>query len=257
MIRKDNAQLPEKLISLINHLLMNIQRDPCHRLQAKTQQVIYDSFGPRTDRQATSARGWLAVITARYVLSIFEQALSDEDHPRKLIEMAEATLRGNLRVEDAIHEAAEGHEIAGRLWGREDTEVTWNAYLAGTAAHRALAGPAWVVDGNYAKVRDIIWPRADTLIWLELPLAVVLWRLFWRTVRRVVTREELWNGNKETFRGAFFSKDSLLVYVFKSRKKHRQTYPDLFRQPEYSHLRLIHFRTAAQVESWLDTLIAR
>ncbi|MHB8856554.1 MAG: P-loop NTPase family protein [Bellilinea sp.] len=121
----------------------------------------------------------------------------------------------------------------------------------------ALAGSAWVVDGNYAKVRDIIWPRADTLIWLELPLAVVLWRLFWRTVRRVVTREELWNGNKETFRGAFFSKDSLLVYVFKSRKKHRQTYPDLFRQPEYSHLRLIHFRTAAQVESWLDTLIAR
>ena len=119
----------------------------------------------------------------------------------------------------------------------------------------ALAGPAWVVDGNYAKVRDIIWPRADTLIWLELPLTVVLWRLFRRTVRRVVTREELWNGNKETFRGAFFSKDSLLVYVFKSRKKHRQTYPDLFRQPENSHLRLIHFRTAAQVKSWLDTLI--
>ncbi len=120
----------------------------------------------------------------------------------------------------------------------------------------ALAGPAWVVDGNYAKVRDIIWPRADTLIWLELPLAVVLWRLFWRTLRRVVTREELWNGNKETFRGAFFSQDSLLVYVFKSRKKHRQTYPDLFQQPEYSHLRLIHFRTTAQVKSWLDTLIA-
>ncbi len=121
----------------------------------------------------------------------------------------------------------------------------------------ALTGPAWVVDGNYAKVRDIIWPRADTLIWLELPLAVVLWRLFWRTLRRVVTREELWNGNKETFRGAFFSQDSLLVYVFKSRKKHRQTYPDLFQQPEYSHLRLIHFRTTAQVKSWLDTLIAK
>ena len=121
----------------------------------------------------------------------------------------------------------------------------------------ALAGPAWVVDGNYAKVRDIIWPRADTLIWLELPLVVVLWRLFWRTLRRVVTREELWNGNKETFRGAFFSQDSLLVYVFKSRKKHRQTYPDLFQQPEYSHLRLIHFRTTAQVKSWLDTLIAK
>lgn len=137
-------QIPENVKSLIDLLLVQIRSDSLHRLQAQKRQEIYEAFGPRTDRQATSARGWLAVITARYVLSIFEQALSGEDHPRKLIEMAEATLRGNLRVEDAIHEAAEGHEIAGRLWGREDTEVTWNVYLAGTAAHRALAEAAGV-----------------------------------------------------------------------------------------------------------------
>lgn len=137
-------QVPEKPDSLINHLVINIQRDPHHHIPAQKRQEIYEAFGPRTDRQATSARGWLAVITARYVLSIFEQALPEETNPRKLIEMAEATSRGNLRVEDAIREAAEGHEIAGRLWGREDTEVTWNTYLAGTAAHRALAEAAGV-----------------------------------------------------------------------------------------------------------------
>src|SRR5579871_6058918 len=34
----------------------------------------------------------------------------------------------------------------------------------------ALSGPAWAVDGNYSKVRDIVWPRADTVIWLDYPL---------------------------------------------------------------------------------------
>lgn len=131
-------QIPDNLKFLINLLLMNIQSDPHHRLPVQKRQEIYAAFGPKTDHQANCVRGWLAVITARHVLSIFEQALPDEDNPRKLIEMAETTLRGKLYVEDAIHEAAEGHEIAGRLWGHEETEVTWNVYLAGTAAHRAL-----------------------------------------------------------------------------------------------------------------------
>jgi len=110
-------QVPEKPDPLINHLVINIQRDPHHHIPAQKRQEIYEAFGPRTDHQATRARGWLAVITARQVLPIFEQALPEETNPRKLIEMAEATLHGNLRGEAAIHEAGEGHEIAGRLWG--------------------------------------------------------------------------------------------------------------------------------------------
>ncbi len=137
-------QIPDNIILLIKFLLRKIQNDPDHRLPAQKREEIYEAFGPSTDRQASRARGRLAVITARQVLSIFEQAIPDEDNPRKLIEMAEATLRGKLSVEDAIHEAAEGHEIAGRLWGREDSEVSWNAYLAGTAAHRALEEAAGV-----------------------------------------------------------------------------------------------------------------
>ena len=75
-----------------------------------------------------------------------------------------------------------------------------------TRISEALAGPTWVVDGNYAQLRDITWARGDTLIWLELPLAIVLWRLFARTFKRIFTREILWNGNRETLRGAFFLK---------------------------------------------------
>ena len=49
----------------------------------------------------------------------------------------------------------------------------------------------WVIDGNYSKVRDVIWPRATHLIWLNLPFAKVLYRVISRTSRRIITREEL------------------------------------------------------------------
>lgn len=53
--------------------------------------------------------------------------------------------------------------------------------------------------GNYGRVRDLLWPRADTIVWLDYAFPLVLGRLTARTVRRAVTGEILWNGNRETF----------------------------------------------------------
>jgi adenylate kinase family enzyme len=55
----------------------------------------------------------------------------------------------------------------------------------------------WVVDGNYSAVRDIVWSRADTVIWLDLPRWRVMRQVVGRTLRRVATGAELWNGNRE------------------------------------------------------------
>ena len=55
----------------------------------------------------------------------------------------------------------------------------------------------WVVDGNYSAIREIVWDRADTVVWFDLPYATVLARTIRRTLRRTLTREELWNGNRE------------------------------------------------------------
>ncbi len=55
----------------------------------------------------------------------------------------------------------------------------------------ALSGDRWVADGNYSLARDVVWSRAATLVWLDYPINVVMWRLFWRTIRRGVTRQEL------------------------------------------------------------------
>jgi adenylate kinase family enzyme len=119
---------------------------------------------------------------------------------------------------------------------------------------QALSGPAWVVDGNYKLVRDITWGRASTLVWLDYDLPVVLWRLTWRTVTRIFRREILWNNNRETFRDAFFSKDSLFLYALSSYKRYRIAYPQLLSSSDFNHLQVIHLCSPKETNQWLDRL---
>ncbi|MCD6345684.1 MAG: adenylate kinase [Anaerolineae bacterium] len=118
----------------------------------------------------------------------------------------------------------------------------------------ALSGEAWVVDGNYSRVRDIIWERADTVVWLDFPLAVIMARLLWRTLSRIVTREELWHGNRESARMTFFSRDSILLWALTTYRRRRREYPALFAQPEHAHLRIIHLRSPRATRAWLAAI---
>jgi adenylate kinase family enzyme len=66
-----------------------------------------------------------------------------------------------------------------------------------TRVTELIAAPRWVVDGNYSAVRDLVWSRADTVVWLDLPRWQVMRQVVGRTVRRAARRAELWNGNVE------------------------------------------------------------
>ncbi len=116
---------------------------------------------------------------------------------------------------------------------------------------RALSEERWVVDGNYSKVRDIIWTRADTVVWLDYSLLLIFWRLTWRTLKRVFTRQKLWNGNRETL-GNQLSKDSLFLWVLTSRPKHHRDYPRLFQ--EYAHLSVTRLYSPREAEEWLSRI---
>ena len=116
------------------------------------------------------------------------------------------------------------------------------------AVEAFTAQSAWVMDGNYGKARDIGWARADTLVWLDYPGQVVFWRALSRTVRRVATRQELWNGNRETVRGAL-SADSPLPWFFRTHWRRRRETPDL--ADTYPHVTLVRLRTPAQARAWL------
>ena len=118
----------------------------------------------------------------------------------------------------------------------------------------ALAGATWVVAGNYRKTRDIIWSRADTLVWLDYPLPLTLARLFRRTVARIITQEELWSGNRESWRGQFASRDSLFLYALRTHRRRSEEFVAVLATPQYAHLAVLRFRYPAQTDAWLNNL---
>ncbi len=114
----------------------------------------------------------------------------------------------------------------------------------------------WAVAGNYSRVRDIVWSRAQAVIWLDYPFGVGLWRLVKRTMLRVVTREELWNGNREPFlvHLKLWSDKSMVTWYFKTYGRNKRRYPKLFARPEYAHLKVIHLQTPRETEAWFAGL---
>ncbi len=114
----------------------------------------------------------------------------------------------------------------------------------------AVAQPSWVLDGNYSMVRDEIWPRADTIVWLDYSFCVVFGRVLKRTLRRAIWREELWNGNRESWR-MMFSRDSILWWVITTYGKRRRELLEALAQPEFAHLQVVHFRSPHATQNWL------
>ena len=120
----------------------------------------------------------------------------------------------------------------------------------------ATRAPGWVLAGNYSKVRDIIWPRADLVVWLDYPFLLVLGRLWKRTWRRWWKKELLWGTNYEQLWPQFklWSKESLFNWLFQSYGRHKRQYPQIFIEPAYSHLKVLRFNKPAEMENWLDSL---
>jgi len=139
-------------------------------------------------------------------------------------------------------------ELDALHWEPNWTEAPLEVFRARVDA--ALCGDGWVIDGNYGKVRDIIWSRADTVVWIDYTLPIILWRLIWRTCKRVITREELWGGNREDIR-AIFGRDSIILWALKTYERRRREYPALLQCREYAHLRLIHLHSPREANKWL------
>jgi adenylate kinase family enzyme len=115
----------------------------------------------------------------------------------------------------------------------------------------ATAADRWVSDGNYGVVRDLVWGRATAVIWLDYPFATVLWRSLYRTARRVLLRERLYSGNRETFRKALLSRDSILWWVVTTWGRRRREYPELFEQAAFAHLAVVTLSNPRQADGFL------
>ncbi len=116
-----------------------------------------------------------------------------------------------------------------------------------------LAGPAWVVAGNYRVAREVVWARASAVVWLDLPLPLVLWRCLQRTWLRCSRRELLPHGNRESFRRAFFSRDSLFLWIWNTHARRRDEFRSLQSGP-YASLKWFRVRDSRRAAEVLRHL---
>jgi adenylate kinase family enzyme len=169
--------------------------------------------------------------------------------------------RVNVRGTSGSGKTVFSAELASRLglphieldalhWGPGWSEPTPEAFRA-TVREVLEAHPfGWVIDGGYdRKLGDMITGAADTIVWIDLPLGVVLPRLWLRTLQRVLRGDELWNGNRESWREQFASRQSIFVWAFHAHRRHRRAWTRTFAGDP----RLVRLRTRADVRRWLDS----
>ena len=85
---------------------------------------------------------------------------------------------------------------------------------------------AWIVSGGYnSKLKDTLWQKADTIIWLDLSLMVILRRYFKRTYQRIVYKERCCGDNYETLKHVMFD-DVMLYHILKSYNRRKARLKD-------------------------------
>ena len=140
------------------------------------------------------------------------------------------------------------------IWGPEWTPVPKeDVFVAQEAAMRA---GRWSFDGNLTLSRPedrMAMERCDTVVWLDLPRWQVHWQVLRRTFVRVITREPLWHGNRESWRLAL-SSDSIVWWSVKSFGRRRREYGAVFADPAWAGKRLIRLRSRQEVDAWLASL---
>ena len=118
----------------------------------------------------------------------------------------------------------------------------------------AIAQESWVADGNYGSVRELVWPRASIVVWLNYSFPRVLWQALKRTVSRCVSGEILWHGNRESVRRSFFSKQSILVWVATTYHRRQNEFNTLRTSNRFSHVAWVEIRHPAEARQLLASL---
>jgi adenylate kinase family enzyme len=140
------------------------------------------------------------------------------------------------------------HELDALFWQPDWTEPEREEFRERVA--EIVATESWVIDGSYQSwIDQLVLGRADVVVWLDLPTRVWLPRLVRRTVSRARSGEELWDGNRESLRNAFASRDSLILFSLRHYRGRRRRYPERF--ADYD---LVRLRSQADVDGFLRSL---
>ncbi len=138
----------------------------------------------------------------------------------------------------------------GPSWTQPEPEV----FRRRVADALDAATDGWVACGNYSAVREpVVWPRADTVVFLDLPKAVVMRQVVGRTLRRVVRRQELWNGNREPWRNLYDwdPEQNIIRWAWVRHDLYRERYLGAVDDPAHAHLDFVILRSRGDVDAFL------
>lgn len=121
----------------------------------------------------------------------------------------------------------------------------------------AIAGPKWILDGNYHATDDLKWARATMIVWLDISLVHNMYRTITRAMHRSWTKKELWpgTGNRETFRQTFFSKDSMILWTATSYHRRLKEYSKIEQSPPEG-VKFVRLRGSKSAAQFLESVLA-
>ena len=131
-------------------------------------------------------------------------------------------------------------------WKRDWVEASLEEFS--TAQRQVVQNDQWIVEGNYSGTFNIREPYADTIIYLELPLRVCLYRVLKRRVQfHGETRDDMGEGCKEKIDKAFLK---FIVTTYGARKKKM-----IERMQRYAgEGKTVHYlKTPEQIKGFLET----
>lgn len=117
----------------------------------------------------------------------------------------------------------------------------------------AISPEAWVSDGNYDMVRDLIWLRATHLVWLDYSRTVVMYRVIKRSIARAWDQEELWAGNREDWR-RWWRPSHPIRWAWNTWRQRRSRFEELLNSAQYRHLMVLRLRTPSDAAKAIDRL---
>ncbi|WP_432941432.1 hypothetical protein ACQPXM_33600 [Kribbella sp. CA-253562] len=147
-------------------------------------------------------------------------------------------------------------ELDAIFWQPNWTKLDEDEFAARVAAATAT-GP-WIADGNYSqRIRQITWPAADTIVWLDLPRPVIMWQLLRRTIHRTRTGTELWNGNHERALKDQLSRDpakSILLWSWRTYTPTKREYAEAMNDPRYAQVTFVRLKSRRQIRKVLESI---
>jgi len=117
----------------------------------------------------------------------------------------------------------------------------------------AIAPEAWVLDGAYGLVRDLVWRRATHLIWLDYERRVIMYRVIFRSLVRATLRTEMWAGNRERW-SHMLRPSHPIRWAWGTWRRRRRDFEERLQRDEYGHLVVLRLRRPREADELLRKL---